>query len=194
MTYGVEAFTVTAVHPPFQYWRLTVTLTTGGNSTYASVGEWELLSSRGLISLVSAQPTSLSTFKLVLADAQGTPVSTAGLAQDWDVHICLTKGCQVANSGLYRFAPGASGSLGVTIEEFIGFMGGGTPTKRAAILATAATAICYATKTPAIFFTEQGSIKQFHPDPEGSDEPENKTQLHFVIVPILAACVGYLLL
>ncbi|KAJ1636323.1 hypothetical protein T492DRAFT_861892 [Pavlovales sp. CCMP2436] len=106
MTYGVEAFTVTAVHPPFQYWRLTVTLTTGGNNTYTSVGEWELLSSRGLISLVSAQPTSLSTFKLVLADAQGTPVSTAGLAQDWDVHICLTKGGQVANSGLYRFAPG----------------------------------------------------------------------------------------
>ncbi|KAJ1622493.1 hypothetical protein T492DRAFT_885115 [Pavlovales sp. CCMP2436] len=141
-----------------------------------------------------AEPTSLSTFKLVLTDPQGTPVSPAGIAQNWDVNLCLTKGGKVANSGLYRFAPGASGSLGVTIEEYIGFMGGGTPTKCAAILATAATAICYATKTPAVFFTEKGSIKQFHPDPEGSDEPENKTQLHFVIVPILAACVGYLLL
>ncbi|KAJ1636032.1 hypothetical protein T492DRAFT_862307 [Pavlovales sp. CCMP2436] len=73
-----------------------------------------LKSSRGLISLVSAQPTSLSTFKLVLADPQGTPVSTAGIAQDWDVHLCLTKGGKVANSGLYRFALGASGSLGET--------------------------------------------------------------------------------
>ncbi|KAJ1632901.1 hypothetical protein T492DRAFT_838023 [Pavlovales sp. CCMP2436] len=116
MSAGVEAFTITNIHPPYQYWRLIVTNISGG-ATFCSVGEWELMSSRGLISLVSAQPTSLSTFKLVLADSEGTPVSTAGLAQDWDVHLCLTKGGKVANSGLYRFAPGASGSLGVEISD-----------------------------------------------------------------------------
>ncbi|KAJ1618980.1 hypothetical protein T492DRAFT_891129 [Pavlovales sp. CCMP2436] len=171
----------TAVFNPF----------TAGNAD--AMCKWELTSQRGPVSLVSAEPTSLNTFKLVLTDPQGVSVSPAGIAQNWDINLCLTKDGKVANNGLYRFAPGASGSLG-TAEEFISFMGGGTPTKRAAILATAATAICYATKTPAIFFTEKGGIKQFHPDPEGSDEPENKTQLHFVIVPILAACVGYLFL
>ncbi|KAJ1631212.1 hypothetical protein T492DRAFT_870383 [Pavlovales sp. CCMP2436] len=98
------------------FWRMSVVTIATGGSTFCSVGEWELLSQRGPLSLVSVEPTSLSTFKLVLTDPQGTPVSTAGIAQDWDVHLCLTKGGKVANSGLYRFAPDESGTLGVVTK------------------------------------------------------------------------------
>ncbi|KAJ1619651.1 hypothetical protein T492DRAFT_1130211 [Pavlovales sp. CCMP2436] len=116
MTSGVESFPVTIGNYPNQFWRLSiVTIATGGNS-YCSVGEWELFSSRGPVSLMSAVPTSLSTFKLMLTDAQGIIINMTGIAQEMDINLCLTKGGKVANSGLYRFGPGASGSLGVVTK------------------------------------------------------------------------------
>mmetsp|Transcript_12879 Transcript_12879/g.33275 ORF Transcript_12879/g.33275 Transcript_12879/m.33275 type:complete len:96 (+) Transcript_12879:230-517(+) len=81
-----------------------------------------------------------------------------------------------------------------TAEELLGFLGLGTPSRRALAFAIVADAASYALKTPACFFTEEGTIKGFHPDPESTPEPERKTQLHFALVPLLAGAIGYALL
>mmetsp|Transcript_17344 Transcript_17344/g.43159 ORF Transcript_17344/g.43159 Transcript_17344/m.43159 type:complete len:96 (+) Transcript_17344:809-1096(+) len=80
------------------------------------------------------------------------------------------------------------------VEQFLGFIGTGTPAKRALIVATLATAACYAAKVPVVCFTEEGEINGFHPDPERSVDPETKTQVHFLLVPLLAGAIGYLFL
>ncbi|KAJ1620871.1 hypothetical protein T492DRAFT_1128679 [Pavlovales sp. CCMP2436] len=46
----------------------------------------------------------------------GIIINMTGIAQEIDINLCLTKGGKVANSGLYRFGPGASGSLGVVTK------------------------------------------------------------------------------
>ncbi|KAJ1620103.1 hypothetical protein T492DRAFT_915447 [Pavlovales sp. CCMP2436] len=80
-----------------------------------------------------------------------------------------------------------------TVEEFLGFVGAGTPLKRGFIVGALATLVCYATKWPAAFFTEHGAIKTFQVDPD-EDELHEKTQVHFVLVPVLGAVAGYLFL
>jgi hypothetical protein len=81
-----------------------------------------------------------------------------------------------------------------SVEEVLGFLGMGTPSRRALAFAMVAASVSYALKMPACFFTEEGVIKGFHPDPESAAEPESKTQLHFLFVPLLAGAVGYALL
>jgi hypothetical protein len=81
-----------------------------------------------------------------------------------------------------------------SVEEVLGFLGMGTPSRRALAFAIMATSVSYALKMPACFFTDEGAIKGFHPDPESAAEPESKTQLHFLFVPLLAGVVGYTLL
>ncbi|KAJ1620719.1 hypothetical protein T492DRAFT_847605 [Pavlovales sp. CCMP2436] len=52
----------------------------------------------GRISLMSARP-------LIMGDTSGSPVSMLDTPVAWEYNIILSRGGQVVNTGLYRFAP-----------------------------------------------------------------------------------------
>ena len=69
-------------------------------------------------------------------------------------------------------------------------LGLGTPGRRAAAAAVAVAGVSYATKWPAAAFKDNGTLKQFDVSP-GQDN-EHKTQLHFVVAPVVAGVIAYL--
>ncbi|KAJ1618628.1 hypothetical protein T492DRAFT_891746 [Pavlovales sp. CCMP2436] len=146
----------------------------------------------GRVVLSTVLPVDDTSFKIVLAGVDGVPMGMADTPVDWQFNIMLVKAGKIVGAGLYNFA--RVGASGVSVEEVLGFLGMGTPSRRALAFAALATSVSYALKTPACFFTEEGAIKGFHPDPESAVEPESKTQLHFLVVPLLAGAVGYALL
>ncbi|KAJ1621375.1 hypothetical protein T492DRAFT_847082 [Pavlovales sp. CCMP2436] len=97
-----STFFVTNVHVSCMYWRLTV-LRVRGASQFSSVGKWELYTRRGAITLTT-DPISMESFKVMLIDAAGVPVSAVALVWTCDVNLCLLKNGKIVNSGLYSFA------------------------------------------------------------------------------------------
>jgi hypothetical protein len=79
------------------------------------------------------------------------------------------------------------------IPEFLAYVGLGEPQHRAAAMALLVSAGCYIAKQPATFFTEKGTLKAFALEIDDEDEGR-KTQLHFVVVPIVAFCLTYVFL
>jgi hypothetical protein len=69
-------------------------------------------------------------------------------------------------------------------------VGLGTPKNRAVAAVVATAAVSYATKWPAAAFKDNGTLKRFDIAP-GQDD-EHKTQLHFVVAPIVAGVIAYL--
>jgi hypothetical protein len=79
------------------------------------------------------------------------------------------------------------------VQEFLAYVGLGEPQHRAVAMALLVSAGCYIAKQPATFFTEKGTLKAFALEIDGEDD-DAKTQLHFVVVPIVAFCLTYVFL
>jgi hypothetical protein len=74
--------------------------------------------------------------------------------------------------------------------ELASFLGLGEPLPRGLAAAAVGTVACYALKWPGICFKENGLIKQFDISPDEDDE--ERTQVHFALVPLAFFAVGYL--
>jgi hypothetical protein len=79
-----------------------------------------------------------------------------------------------------------------TISEWAAYVGMGEPIPRGAALAVVGTAACYALKFPSVCFKDDGVIKKFDISPDEDDE--ERTQIHFVLVPLAFFVAGYLFL
>ncbi|KAJ1637244.1 hypothetical protein T492DRAFT_834611 [Pavlovales sp. CCMP2436] len=98
---------MSVAHVPYKYWRITITLIkTSGVAIYTTISYISLISgwSVGMTSLLSAQPVTLSTFKLILGNSYGVVVSMLDTPIDWQFNLLLIKKGQLVKSGLYNLS------------------------------------------------------------------------------------------
>jgi hypothetical protein len=79
-----------------------------------------------------------------------------------------------------------------TVMEWLTYVGLGTPVPRGIAVAVIGTLVCYALKFQAVCFKDDGVIKNFDVSPD--EEDEERTQLHFALVPLALFGAGYVLL
>jgi hypothetical protein len=113
-----DTFAVTQPHPARKYWRFNVTriFASGGNahgklSRLVFHTGWSV----GRIALSTVLPMANDhSFKIVLADTDGRPLSMLDTPVDWQFNIMLTKAGRIVNTGRYNFSRNVSGNGVVT--------------------------------------------------------------------------------
>jgi hypothetical protein len=78
------------------------------------------------------------------------------------------------------------------LAEWLVHLGLGNPLPRAVAVLAICTAACYALKWPGTCFKEDGLLKRFDISPD--EENEERTQLHFALVPLVLFGAGYIFL
>ncbi|KAJ1618440.1 hypothetical protein T492DRAFT_849340 [Pavlovales sp. CCMP2436] len=90
----IEEFYMSFAHVPYKYWRITITLIkTTGVAIHTTTSDISFISgwSVGMTSLLSAQPVTLNTFKLILGNSYGVVVSMLDTPIDWQFNLLLIK-------------------------------------------------------------------------------------------------------
>ncbi|KAJ1624704.1 hypothetical protein T492DRAFT_844579 [Pavlovales sp. CCMP2436] len=102
----VKTFAIAVAHPKYSIWRLTVTKLQPGSTDYVMIVDMKLYtgSSLGRINLMSAISISDHSFKIIMGDTSGAPVSMLNTPVDWTYNIILMRSVRVVNTGLYKFA------------------------------------------------------------------------------------------
>ncbi|KAJ1639104.1 hypothetical protein T492DRAFT_833132 [Pavlovales sp. CCMP2436] len=103
----VEEFFMSVAHVPYKYKKVTVTLIKmSGVAIHTTISDISFISgwSVGMTSLLSAQPVTLNTFKLILGNSYGVVVSMLDTPIDWQFNLLLIKNGRIVNSGLYNLS------------------------------------------------------------------------------------------
>ncbi|KAJ1617245.1 hypothetical protein T492DRAFT_1133956 [Pavlovales sp. CCMP2436] len=100
-------FLMSVVHIPYKFWRITITkVSTTGNSIHVALPDITVVSwwGIGMTSLLSVQPVSTNTFKIILGDANGNLVSMLETPVQWEFNILLSKNGRIVNVELYELS------------------------------------------------------------------------------------------
>ncbi|KAJ1627382.1 hypothetical protein T492DRAFT_842391 [Pavlovales sp. CCMP2436] len=103
----VKEFFMSVAHIPYKYWRITITLIkTAGVAIHTTIFDITFVSgwSVGMTSLLSAQPLTLNTFKLILGNSYGVVVSMIDTPIDWQFNLLLIENGRIVNCGLYNLS------------------------------------------------------------------------------------------
>jgi hypothetical protein len=187
-----ETFQVSTAHEPYRYWRIAITRKIPISNTNTFQYDSIIISnlkfftgwSVGRIALSSVLPVDDSSFKIVMADTDGRPVSMLDTPVSWDFNIMLTQAGKIVNSGRYSVERIESGGGVVTeVSELTPIsITGVTPSDSWIVLTDNTSGTLQVTVTEAAY----RALAQVGPNPweQALQPPENFTA---VVVPIDSA-------